>query len=362
MKINFINSSKRNNMKSLKSLLTSLFILLIIPVINGQNINLGEQVLNAFDLRIGGSPEKAKEVLNNVINIDSTYALAHFEYSRLDQENALQHLEKAVYYDADNPMYGFQLANAHMLKAYISFKQGKEELGNKGMDRCIAELERVLTIKGDCKESLLFLIDLHSIQEGDENRSKAIDYMTKLKKVDPLYGLRAELLLAGNSKDPFSIIDEFITNNGSSDAILEFKGMLHMNMGDLENAQKIFVSLIEKDIEKSYLFLQIARGHLYRAMQASEKDLPQEMDKMSTNIGKYLESNCYKEKAVEAWSYGWLSVIERKRGNEEKAKEYVDKANSIYPNFSRATALPSTDKELPPDQVAYKFRSYFSPF
>ena len=97
-------------------------------------------------------------------------------------------------------------------------------------------------------------------------------------------------------------------------------------------------------------------------MQADQETAKKEMGLIKKYINIYLEKEDNKVNHLEAWCYGWLSMVERRSGNNELAQTYLDKANKLDPNFSRATALPELTADSPPNEITYKYRSYFSPF
>ena len=76
--------------------------------------------------------------------------------------------------------------------------------------------------------------------------------------------------------------------------------------------------------------------------------------------GKKDANESEKPSCTVAWTYGILSRMAWISGDEEQAEMYVQKAESIDPDFSRAFAYPDVDD--PPDKLGYGYRSYFQPF
>ena len=86
----------------------------------------------------------------------------------------------------------------------------------------------------------------------------------------------------------------------------------------------------------------------------------EELNKFKENINLYINAGITKPKAIEAWCYGWLGMIEKRQGNNKLADKYIDQAKRLMPNYPRFTAIPTIDQ--PPNVVAYQYKSYFSPF
>src|SRR5665647_688632 len=84
-------------------------------------------VKEAFELRISGKTDQAKELLLTIIKEDSTNASAQFELARtLDYINimgspeATKALQAALKYDPENVVYAYYNARTCFLKAYIA--------------------------------------------------------------------------------------------------------------------------------------------------------------------------------------------------------------------------------------------------
>lgn len=354
--------------KTLKTNFSQVFSLLLFFIafplfqLMAQGSDSNSQVLNAHELLKNGQIEEGIKLLESVLDNDAQNAMAYFELSRTEPEEKLSYLEKAVEMDSQNPMYAFELANAYMLEAYKAMQKGDEEAVNKPLEQCISSLKHVLDIKSDCKESLMFLLELNVMFDDIGTKDDASKYLAKLKEIDAVYGAQGELILASSDIDAFDFWQSFMDNHGRTPELLIRQGMASLNGGKTEKAETIFKEVLNKDPDRNDLYLQLARGHLYKAMRAKPDARQKEVDLIKKYIGIYLEKENNKAKNVEAWCYGWLSSLERRSGNEELAQTYLGKAKNLDPNFSRATALPSDKFDFPPNEISYHYKSYFTPF
>ena len=326
--------------------------------------NNTNDIIKAYELRMDGHTEEAINVLSKIITSDSTNALAHFEIARsLENDKKTDHIIKALDYDPKNLVYRFYQANLHMLEAYKAMKTNNKELITNNLNLCTETLKSILAIKPDCKESLLFLIDIYGSLPEDMggNMDMAKTYIKTLKSVDPLYAAQGELIL--KSKEPdFDIVNHwktYINTNGESNEALVKLGKAYLMTDDRVKAKECFNKVIKRDPEQVILHLDVARAHLYKAMRGGDKH-DEELNKFKENVHLYLNTVVKKPKLIEAWCYGWLGMVEGRLGNNKLADEYIAKAEKLIPNYPRFTAIPTIDQ--PPNVVAYQYKSYFSPF
>lgn len=96
-----------------------------------------------------------------------------------------------------------------------------------------------------------------------------------------------------------------------------------------------------------------------RAMQdqsVSEDALPH----VRAYILEYIQLESKKPISIESWCYGLLSRVEIFLGNKDKSANYLEKAITLNPNFSRAFAIPKVDPPL--NALSYNYQSFFRPF
>jgi hypothetical protein len=92
-----------------------------------------------------------------------------------------------------------------------------------------------LKIKPDCKESLLFLVDLYGNLPPEMGGSKnnAEKYLISLKNVDPLYAAQGELYLAGDKVDIVEHWQTYIDEHGKSQEAMIKLGKANLMKNDI---------------------------------------------------------------------------------------------------------------------------------
>ena len=340
------------------------FVLVMQPLFLSYSQDNTNDIIKAYELRMDGRTEEAIIALSEIIEADPSNAMAHFEMARsLENEKKTDHILKALKYDPQNLAYKFYQANLQMLEAYKAMKSNNKELISINLDQCTETLKRILAVKPDCKESLLFLIDIYGTLPEDMggNRYLATTYLETLKSVDPLYAAHGELILKfkDGDVDMVEYWKTYIDNHGESNEALVKLGKAYLMTNDRAMAKETFDKVIKSDPAQVVLHLDVARSHLYGAMRGGDNS-DDELNEFKENIHCYLNTEVEKPKLIEAWSYGWLGMVEERQGNKKLAKEYISKAEELIPNYPRFTAIPKID--LPPNVIAYQYKSYFSPF
>jgi tetratricopeptide (TPR) repeat protein len=348
--------------------LSLLLLLLVIPLFSQVNKTENE-VIKAYELRINNKLDEAKTKLEKVLQQDSTNAMAHFEMSRLmsaidimNVDTSLYYLNKAAALEPENSLYAFSVADQILLKAYIAgHEENNEPLVKQILGEACDAFQHVLDIKPDCKESMMYLIDIYGSlpEEMGGNKEKARYWVLKLESIDKFYGARGRFIVLQEDTSEVGYWKNYIAESGESNETLDLLGRAYLMEGDIENAEKCFTKIIDTDSSRQMLLLHLARGHIMRIWQgkASEKEA---MPLAKEYFIRYLSSDQDKPVCVEAWCYGVLSRIEQGLGNTEQSDEYLQKAKSLKPDFSRAFAIPEV--ESPPNEATYAFSSYFRPF
>ncbi|WP_242118476.1 tetratricopeptide repeat protein [Aestuariivivens sediminicola] len=344
-----------------KSLVFTLLIHLTFSLY-GQNPS--DEIVRSYALRMDGRIEASINSLSKIIETDSTNAMAHFEMARaIEDQKKSYHIEKALLYEPDNLKYRFYKANLQMLEAYKAMKTNNMELISKNLDQCTETLKGILAIQPDCKESLLFLIDIYGSLPEDMggNMAMAETYLKTLESVDPFYAAQGQLILElkDHNVDLVAYWKNYMTSGDDSNDALIKLGHAYLMNNNIEMAKETFNRVIKNDPEQTILLLDVARAHLYTAMRGGD-NVDEALNKFKKHINLYLETALNKPRLIEAWCYGWLGMVEAKQGNGTAADKYVAKAEKLIPDYPRFTAIPTIDQ--PPNKMFYRYKSYFSPF
>ncbi|TLX76139.1 hypothetical protein E9993_07970 [Labilibacter sediminis] len=352
-------------MKSLIKQVAFIPILLGLIGINNvftQDKKAEDQILQAYEYRMSGDRNKAESLLWGVLAEDSSNHMAHFELSRtLNSQKKWDHIRKANEYNPDNPMYMFTRANMCMISTYSIMKNNKRSILKKRVKKCCSIFEQVLTIQPDCKETLIALVDIYSNMPAElgGNKDIAIKHLESLKELDPLYYHQGKLLVRNDSLSPSQYWKDYIKKHKKNTDALAMLCRAYLLENKIEEATKTIKKIIAKDKSGYELYLHVARAHLYGAMQ-NDGSNNEQLESIKTNINIYLKNENIKPARIEAWCYGWLGVVEGKQGNQQQSEFYLKKAEGIFPNYPKFTALPVIDG--PPNETKYKYTSFFRPF
>ena len=138
----------------------------------GQKAEEASVAQKAFQLRIEGKSQQAKEVLSKYLKQDPNDAVAQFEYSRtlcylFEIELAEKHAALAVKLDEDNPRYHYWQGMCGTF-LYIDQAHHKGNLDSSIIKRSIAAFEKAIELKPDYHEARYLLVNLFNNNEADQ--------------------------------------------------------------------------------------------------------------------------------------------------------------------------------------------------
>lgn len=376
--MSYLTIKKMKAMKKMKVISTlSILMVLIIFQLNGScafgDKKTDKEVQKAYELRMKGEVDQAKALLETTLAKDSTNAMANFEMARLQvymltgggdskMEDIIVFANKASDYAPDNVIYSYYTAISSFLNAYMAMQMQQDDVKNYVADAC-EQFEKVLTIKPDYYEAMLYLVEIYGLLPPDMGGDslKAVRYAEKLATMDTYFGAKAKAALAPEDTDFVKLWEDQLVSDQNNPQILMEVGRAYLYKNDPVNAGKYFDQAMESDPSKNTLILDLARFHMYKVMRDREL-ASTELPIAITFIQKYMESTPEPVVPLQAYSIGMLSLCERFMDNQEESEKLAEKAKSIDPYFSRASAVPSPLLFSPPDKICHQYNSFFSPF
>lgn len=350
-------------------ILLSIFLVLNFTIVFSACQKTDKAVLEAYELRITGQVDEAKELLQTIIKEDSTNAMAHFELARIlnyidlrGSKEADEHLNKALKYDSDNVTYAYYNAKNCFLKAYIAAQQGGDNIKDLVNNAC-NEFLRVLELKADYPEALMYLVEFHGIlpEEMGGSKTKAEEYTQQLEKMDKFFGAKARLVMMPEKTDMVKYWKDYISENGEDCKSLKELGVASLYNDDIETSKISFEKAIALDKSQNIRLLDLSRYHMMKVMQ--NRDLANdELPKSKVYIQQYLDSAPEPIAPLKAYAMGMLVKIEMFSGNQEEGQKLMTAAKELDPYFSRATGIPSLALFEPPNKLDLQFMSFFSPY
>lgn len=328
-------------------------------------------VMKAYELRMQGKVDDALALIDSLLIVDSTNALAHFERFRINKymmkggsdisiDDLLASIEKATLYDPGNIVFAYNKATASFLNAYIMMKQGQGDVKNAVASIC-DEFKHVLSMQPDHPQSMLYLVEIYSQlpEEMGGDNEKAVYYKDLLQQSDEYYAAKAELLV--NPQDELEFWLAYLESHKKSSEVLKEIGTAYIYAEDPDNAFKYYSEAIALDPDLNVLILNPARYYMFLVMQGMAK-ADSVMPLSANYIEQYLSSEPTPIIPMKAYAYGMLSRAKRASGNQEESKELMEKAKALDPHFSRTTGIPSASLFDPPNKLVTRYSSFFSPF
>ena len=331
----------------------------------------GDQVMDAYEVRINGHADSAINLLTDVIANDPENAMAYYELSRAKThvmlgggnykiDEIIVNATNASQLDPDNFAYAFFEAHSRFLGVYIDVMMGKEDVIDK-LDATLASFERALDID-ECNASLLVtLAEINSMipPEMGGSRDEAIKYAGKLGECDPVEALRAYSFILPEDGSLLSYWLDAYETYDASPLISEELGWAYLLDGDVENGTKYIEEAISLKSDNTVLYLNLGRAIMINAMETKNHDMG--ADAMR-KYQMYLNSNNVPD-PMKAFTYRMMSITgKRVTGNNELAIEYMNKQKETDPFCSRAFGTPSLNLFIPPDALPQGHGYYSRPF
>jgi tetratricopeptide (TPR) repeat protein len=368
-KFAFLNRLNRVSKIRLFRSKLSLMLLLSLITCLSCSAKTDKSVIEAFELRINGKTDQAKELLLTIIKKDSTNAAAQFELARtLDYINIMgspessKALKAALKYDPGNVVYAYYNARSSFLKAYIAMEQAGDNVKNLINDAC-NEYLKVLKLKPDYPEALMYLVEIYGMlpENMGGDKVKAEEYARKLEKTDKFYGAKARLVLMPEGTDMVKYWKNYIVENDNDCRAWKELGVANIFNDSIETAKESFEKAIALDNSQNIRLLDLARYYIMKVMQ--NKDVAAiELPKAKEYIEQYLVSKPKPIPPLNAYALGNKAQIEMFLGNNAEAENIMEKAKALDPYFSQAFGIPWLGMFEAPDKLDHHFLSFFSPF
>ncbi len=327
----------------------------------------------AYWLRMNGKVDAAKGLLDSILSDDSTFAIAYYEKARLNHylligggqvsiSDILTPASKAVQYDPSNVTYAYYKALITFFNAFFAMETGQGDIKPHVENAC-REFEKVLAMKPDYCEAMLYLVEFYGLLPGDMggDSAKAASWADKLATLDGYFGAKAKAVLSKEGTDLVKYWEDLLALNGKQPNYLMEAGKACLFAGNPEKAEEYFNEAIQSDQEKNILILDLARYHIMKVMQNQEVAAT-ELPLAKTYIEKYLNTKPEPIVPLKAYATGWLGQIEMFRGNQAEAEKRIGEAKALDPYFSRASGIPTLLLFDPPDQISHHYFSFFSWF
>lgn len=336
---------------------------------------LDNKVQQAYELRMKGNADSAKALLEEIIDEDSTNAMAWYELARTKHHIGLGNprellgslediqftIEKSVKYDTANVIYSFYKGIISYTRAYVSLMRGNPDAEEK-VKEVISAFESVLSLKPDYYEARLYLVEVLSIPVNMGGDSlKADTYAKQLEKIDEMYGAKARELLLPEDVDRIEFWKKIKENHANDADVHEALGKAYLYKNNIDEASKCFEKAISLDSTKNNLHVDIGRYYLMQAMQ-NRVQLDSVAYLIENAFEIYLNSKPEPINPLKAFVIGKLASVKFRIGDKENGNKLQVEANTLDPNYSKAFATPSQILFNSPDAISRVHVYFTRPF
>ena len=335
---------------------------------------LNKIVFKAYDLRMNGKADEAREILEQAVSNNQTNAEFQYELARTRFQMALANprelltslnevgkmMELAIKYDPTNVIYAFFSGRVAFFQAYIALQRDPASAKEK-VEKLKETYEKVIELKPDYQEAFLYLVEINSVLNSDQGGDslKAEYYTEKLEKMNKISGAKARSLLLPHESDLVKYWNKVLKIHKKNATVYEELGKAYMSKGEEENCMDCFEKAIKLDPVKKFLFLDLARYHLMMVMRDSNlksKALPLAEEA----IKKY--QSYTPDVPLQAFSLEILAKIKFGEGDKDGVKKLREDATYLDPFYSKAFGVPSPDLFVPPGKESHHHRYLFRPF
>lgn len=292
----------------------------------------------AFQLRMDGKSQQAKEILSEYLKADPNDAVAQFEYSRVlcylfDLESAEKHATQAVQLAEDNPRYHYWQGVCGTF-LYIDQAHHKGNLDSSIIKRSIAAFEKAIELKPDYYEARYLLVNLLNNNEPDQggDQQKARQHAERLMEMDLDYGLQAKMVVEQNRPMDWKIrqYQAALAKEPDNAGLHADIALLSAESGQADKMQQHLDKAIELDKQQKDILLKIA-------FQLASKQQNQPAKEM---VNRYLELAKDEPAAMRAFALGYLAIIERNSGNQKAFEKLAEQMKQTDPDGWRTMVAP----------------------
>jgi tetratricopeptide (TPR) repeat protein len=305
-------------MKQKMSTICLVVFLLPVVVFGGEKAEEISVHQKAYQLRVAGKNEQAKEMLSEYLKANPNDAIAQFEYSRtlfylFDIETAEQHAAIAVELDEDNARFHYWQG---MCGTYLYIDQAhhKGNLDSSILKRSIAAFQKAIVLKPDYHQSRFLLVNLLSNNESDQggDQQKARQHAERLMEMDLDYGLQAMMVVEENRPVEWKIkqYQSALVKEPDNAGLHAGIALLYAESDQMEKSQEYIDKALEFDEQQKDVLLEIVFPLAMKKKYKSAKEMTQRYLDMATN----------EPTAMRAFALFYLAKIEQMSGSSDAEK------------------------------------------
>jgi tetratricopeptide (TPR) repeat protein len=332
-----------------------------------------------YELRMEGKCDEALAILTKSTMEDEGYGAAQYELARLHYHLALGNprnmeasmqesqvcIERATKAEPGNAAYRVFEGHVAFMRGYAEMHMKQNNSGAKEQFRkACQEFEAAIRIEGDYPEMTLYLVELYGTLGNNVggNKAKARKYAKQLKAKDAVFGAKADSILLPGKSNKVKYWQKILKKHPGNSEVLEELAKAYLGAGNTEEGVKYIEKAYRKNPKKAGLFLDLSRYHMMRAMQArnNNEKLQEAAGAADDAVKEYLD--CNPVGPMRAYGLGVRAKLNYHLGNKEKADGFMEEANGLDRNFSKAFGAPNPDLFIRPGVVSDNHRYLMRPY
>ena len=297
-------------------------------------------VSQAFELRMAGKVDEAKDSLTQLLAEDPKDATAHFELARvhfytMELDRALKEVEEAVALRPDNARYhylkGMTEAYNMILKAHDPKTRGDMKLLAK---KSLESFRRAVELDPKDHEARLQLINLclKMPPEDGGGRAEAEKLVKQAETLDAVGGAKARCMLLGGraTEQQRDVWKKVVAKQPNSAGAHEGLGRAWLSLGDTNKAISHLDKALKLDPARSVILVDLARHYFFA----------KEYDKAERTAKRYLDFKPEPIIPMRAYSTFMIAKIHKVQKHHERAEELLVQARKIDPHLWQAVRHP----------------------
>ncbi|MCK5226473.1 MAG: tetratricopeptide repeat protein [Planctomycetes bacterium] len=334
---------------------------------NSGDVNNIDVAMQAFELRMAGKIDEAKEFLEKAVAANPKNATAQFELARiyfyishetLDLDLAQKTIERAVELEPHNARFHYWSGEIAMYNGIIKMRNFWGRLAMPGqMKKAVRHFKRAVELKPDFHQARLGLMGMYDRLPWycGGSKSKAKKQVEKLEQMDTVYGAkgRCEIRPRKSRAEKIAIWQEVVTKFPDNAAAHTGLARVYMHNGDLpaidmEKAERHIKKTLELDPSKSRILLDLA-WHYGQSKQ---------LEKAEKAIRDYLEIESVGPASMRAYALRWLGLVQKMKGKNDESKETLKKASQLDKYLWPTRVPPPEDLFVAPSQISIRERKH----
>ncbi|MFC1736873.1 tetratricopeptide repeat protein [Candidatus Hydrogenedentota bacterium] len=329
--------------------LTIMVVALLSGCANGEKISKVRPVASkdaatrAFNLRMAGQLDDAKDLLQNSVKMEPGNEHTHFELARLsfymvDLETARSAINRAVNFDPDNARYPYW---AGIIAAYsgVGRHHGFFSMFRLPGDfkRAKKSLERAVELDPEHHEARLILIQIYKglpwLLGGSS--SKARKHVEKMEALDRVYGAKGRSALLGSREhEKRRELWEEVVGDVPDSAKAHYElGAEYISTGDFDKSIEHLEKALELDPEVPKPLIMLARCY----QKANKRPM------VVQTYRKYLDFVPAPPLPNRINVMKWLASAEKRLGNNREGDRLLEKAKELDPLHGKPKVKPVYD-------------------